>query len=541
MAGRRSNGKAMRDAPDDGDLIKLAILAVGGQGGGVLSDWIVHAAEQSGYTVQATSVPGVAQRTGATIYSIEMLPRSDRAPVLALMPAPGDVDIVIAAELMEAGRAITRGLVTPDRTTLIASSHRILAVSEKIEPGHGLADSDGVIKAAREVARTLICFDMEQTARACGSVVSASLFGALAGSGVLPFKQSAYESAIEASGRGVEASLEAFRRARAQAQGGAPSSGPEMEAPSVDAVPVPSGPARQTGQWQKLTDRVMKAPPPVREMAMRGLAKVVDFQDLQYGEEYLDRLEQVLEADRKAASGDGAFALTTQAAKHIANAMAYDDVIRVADRKTRLDRFRRIHGELGRTDGQIVHLTEFMHPRGEEVCGMLPARLGCFIEARPRVYAALDRLVNRGRRPRSDTVFGFAMLSALAGMRRWRRGLLRHQREQAHVRDWLDQALAMAATDYRLGVEMIRCRRLIKGYSDTHARGMSKFDRVLAAAPLLAGRDDAAVWLARLREAALKDEEGTQLDGAIETVRSFAGDAPAEGAPAGTPPEPRPR
>jgi indolepyruvate ferredoxin oxidoreductase beta subunit len=46
------------------------------------------------------------------------------------MPSPGDVDIVLAAELMEAGRAIQRGLVTPDRTTLITSTHRTLAVIE---------------------------------------------------------------------------------------------------------------------------------------------------------------------------------------------------------------------------------------------------------------------------------------------------------------------------------------------------------------------------------------------------------------------------
>jgi indolepyruvate ferredoxin oxidoreductase beta subunit len=71
-------------------------------------------------------------------------------------------------------------------------------------------------------------------------------------------------------------------------------------------------------------------------------------------------------------------------------------------------------------------------------------------------------------------------------------------------------------------VELIRCRRLIKGYSDTHARGHSKFDRVLAATAQIAARPDAADWCRRLREAALMDEEGKALDGAIATIRSFA-------------------
>ena len=88
--------------------ISIAILAMGGEGGGVLADWIIDLAENNHYIAQLTSVPGVAQRTGATIYYLEIYPRAGIAdaahePVLALMPVPGDVDIVIASELMEAG------------------------------------------------------------------------------------------------------------------------------------------------------------------------------------------------------------------------------------------------------------------------------------------------------------------------------------------------------------------------------------------------------------------------------------------------------
>ena len=54
--------------------VTLLLLALGGEGGGVLHDWIVDAAIEAGYPVQATSIPGVAQRTGATSYYIELLP-----------------------------------------------------------------------------------------------------------------------------------------------------------------------------------------------------------------------------------------------------------------------------------------------------------------------------------------------------------------------------------------------------------------------------------------------------------------------------------
>ena len=99
-------------APDErlGGIIKLAIMAVGGQGGGVLTNWIESMARAQGYHCQATSVAGVSQRTGATIYYVEMSPPGERAPIFSLTPAAGDVDVLIAAEMMEAGRAITSAL-----------------------------------------------------------------------------------------------------------------------------------------------------------------------------------------------------------------------------------------------------------------------------------------------------------------------------------------------------------------------------------------------------------------------------------------------
>ena len=182
-----------------GNILKIAIHAVGGQGGGVLANWISDLATLGGYAVQMTSVAGVAQRTGATIYYIEMAKHGDRKPVFALSPAPGDVDILIAAELMEAGRALTRGFVSPDRTTVIASTHRVLAVDEKVIPGDGRADSSLVLDKVKAAAFESVCFDMEVIAGNAGSMISASLFGALAKSGSTPFATDLFEQVIRNS------------------------------------------------------------------------------------------------------------------------------------------------------------------------------------------------------------------------------------------------------------------------------------------------------------------------------------------------------
>src|SRR6478735_11644238 len=145
-------------------------------------------------------------------------PKGGHAPILSLMPAPGEVDVVLAAELAEAGRSILRGLVTPDRSTLIASTHRLYAVAEKEKPGDATADPNVVVEAAGVAAKRVIAFDMETLATKNNSVISACLFGALAASGTLPFAAEAFEGVVSAGGRGVESSLKAFRAAFAQAK-----------------------------------------------------------------------------------------------------------------------------------------------------------------------------------------------------------------------------------------------------------------------------------------------------------------------------------
>lgn len=500
--------------PDEklGTIIKLAALAVGGQGGGVLTGWIEAVARSQGYVCQATSVAGVAQRTGATIYYLEMAPKGPKPPIFSLAPAEGDVDILIAAEMMEAGRAIMRGFVTPDRTTLVASTHRMLAVSEKMVPGDGIADAEEVRAAAEVAADQLVMFDMQKTAVENGSVISSSLFGALAGSGALPFPREAFEDAIRASGKGVDASLRAFGAAYAQARGeteAKPAAAPAKTAPAL------SGPERLTREWAELQRRVDALPAEAHALARAGLIKVARFMDLTYARDYVGRLEQIARDD-----ADESHDFTAQAAKYLANAMAYDDVIRVADLKTRGRRFERISAEMG-VKNQALHVTEFMHPRAEEIVGMLPAGLGARAEASPRTMRLLDRLFNKGRRVRTDGLIGFTTLYFLGGLKSYRRRTLRHKQEMAHLEAWLSRALAAREQDYAYGVELLKNRRLVKGYSDTHARGLSKFDRVMTGAALLAGREDAADWTRRLREAALQDAKGDALEGALKTVESF--------------------
>jgi indolepyruvate ferredoxin oxidoreductase beta subunit len=489
--------------------LSIAIVAMGGQGGGVLADWIVALAESQGWMAQSTSVPGVAQRTGATIYYVEMMrPQRNSAPVLSLMPVPGDVDVVIAAELMEAGRAIQRGLVSPDRTTLIASSHRSYAVVEKMKPGDGIADPAPVLEAAELFSQRFLCADMQRTAEQSGSVISSSLFGALAASDALPFAREAFEQTVRASGVGIDASLKAFAGGF-DAVGSLPQ---PTESTTRAASLITGGSEGEQVELQRALDRIATEFPPAAHTMLRiGLRRVVDYQDAAYAREYLDRVLRLNAIDPS---------LTVEAARQIAVAMCYDDVIRVADLKTRASRFERVRTEVFARVDQIVDTTEFMHPRVAEICATLPVKWGLAIE-NSAFLTRIVRFFERGRRVRTTGIAGFLPLYLIAGLRRWRRSLLRHQREQAHLDAWLALVEQHASFDPRLALELLKCRRLVKGYSDTHARGQSKFDKVIGAASLVAGREDAADWIRRLRDAALADEEGKMLDGALATVATL--------------------
>ena len=514
-------------ALDTAKPLAIAVMAMGGQGGGVLVDWIVALCESQGWAAQSTSVPGVAQRTGATVYFIEVLPLPAGAPrelrpVLSLMPVPGEVDIVIGAELMEAGRAMQRGFVTPDRTTLIASSHRHFAVAEKQVPGDGIGEAENVFAAAAAAAKRFIAFDMAELAEKAGSVVSAVLFGALAASKTLPFDRAAFEATIRAAGVGVEPSLRAFalgfEGALAEASHGPAHS--TFKAPISKRYPA-LAPVGHAG-YDALVARAQKDfPHAAHDMIGAGLQRVVDYQDVAYGREYLDLLAGILALDEANGGEARGYVLTRTAAKYIATAMAYDDVFRVADLKTRRSRFERVRKEIAARPDQLVYTTEYMHPRMEEVCGSLPASLGRYIEKRPGLFKALDRIVNRGRRVQTGTIRWFLPLYILGGMRSFRRGTLRHANEVAHRDAWLATVKAAAPKNYDLAVELLQVRRLVKGYSDTHARGASKFDKVMLGAAKVEGRPDAAEWVRRLREAALKDEDGIALSGALKTIDSF--------------------
>ncbi|MGA8144031.1 MAG: indolepyruvate oxidoreductase subunit beta family protein [Candidatus Acidiferrales bacterium] len=489
--------------------ITIAILAMGGEGGGVLADWLVDLAEHSGYRAQTTSVPGVAQRTGSTIYYLEIFPEAavrvaGKEPVLALMPVPGELDIVLASELMEAGRAIQRGLVTPDRTTLIASTNRVYSMTEKTAITDGRVDSAKVIEASAAAAKVFVHGDFARIAEDARSVISASLFGALAGTGALPFRREQFEDAIRKGGVGVENSLAAFVAGFRAA----------TEPATAQVATMAAAKPKVGPRLHALAARIERDfPVPSHEILFAGIERLADYQDVAYAAEYLDRLDAIRDVNSKYGKGD--FALLGETGRYLALWMSYEDAPRVADLKIRRTRFERVYRDARVDPAQLLQINEFLHPRVQEIADMVPAPLGRWLLKSAMMRRFTEAMTGNGKIVQTTSLRGYFQLYMVAGMRRWRRKSLRFIKEQKTITEWLDLVARVAAEDYALAVELAECPRMVKGYGDTHAQGERNYEAVVAGLPKLRGRPDAASRLKHWREAALADDTGEKLDEAL--------------------------
>ncbi len=495
----------------------LLIAALGGEGGGVLADWIVQAAIACDLPVQATSVPGVAQRTGATTYYIEIFPQTrrqlgGRQPLFALLPSMGDIDVMLASELLEAGRAAANGFVTPDRTLLIASTHRIYAVAEKTALGDGRFDSAKVLQTVERRAAEHVLFDMQTLANQSGAPISAVMLGALAGSGRLPIPAEAFVAAIKEEGKSVAANLAGFELGRA-------------------AVARPAATQSQATQptRQSVAQQLAAFDGPARATIEIGVGRLVDYQSLAYAQLYLDRLAPIRDAETRA-GGDGS--LLREVARHLAVRMAFDDVVRVAQLKIDPARSQAVRREIRARPDEPINVIDYFKPGIEEICSLLPPRLAQPILRFSARRGWLGR-VYVGMHIKSNSIFGFLRLKLLSKLRWLRPRSLRWRDEQALSERWLGAIVRAIPLDLGLAREIADCARLIKGYGDTHKRGWGNFDRIFTdvVEPALSGhlaRAMAADAIANARVAALGDEDGKKLDAVLTSIAALPAQKAAE-------------
>ena len=499
--------------------ITVLLCALGGEGGGVLSEWLYDTAVHCGHSAQSTSIPGVAQRTGATTYYVEIHPQPDstlagRCPVFSLNPVPGAIDLLVSSELLETVRQIGLGFASAERTLVVTSSARALTVAEKMQMSDGRLSSDALLGTLQRHCREAEVLDMATLARETGTAISAVLFGALAATATLPFPRAAFEETIRRSGKGVEASLRGFaaafdavtlRRSQQAAVQALAQAALQSAAPA--AAKPPAVPA----------DVAQRFPASLHELIALGHARTLDYQDAAYAQRYLQRLDRVLAVERAAdPQGANDFAITRETARWLALWMAFDDIVRVAALKLRRSRSERVRREVAARDDEIVKVFDHFKPGVPEFAALLPAGLA------QRLSAWDARRRGRGVEPWSlplkvgtHTVLGAVALRFLAALKGQRQRGSRFALEQSLIERWLRALEAGTNEDWALGHQIAQCGHLIKGYGSTNERGKNNLLHVidhLAVARSERSATQRANAVSSARAAALADDAGTALD-----------------------------
>jgi len=495
--------------------ISLLICALGGEGGGLLSEWLMHTARLGGYPAQSTSIPGVAQRTGATTYYIEVLPTplfqlQGRTPVFSLNPVPGALDALVSSELLETARQITLGLVSPERTRVFSSSARALTTLERMPLGDGRLDSAHLESVIHQFSKEAHVWDFGAMAQANGTMVSAVMLGVIAGSGLLPFAREHYEATLQDSGTHSAASLKGFAAGlmRMQNTQAMHAMQQDIQLDAQSAAPLTSNP---------YSAALQDLPAHLRELATLGYSRLCDYQSRAYADLYLSRLQQVLRAEEQADPViTQGYQASLETARWLALWMAFDDIVRVADLKSRASRWQRVAREVKLQEDDLLHLYDHFKPGVPEFAALLPSWLATPLQRWDK------RRALSGQSPwalplkiGTHSVMGMLALRTLASFKWLRPFGSRFHAEQADILQWLQAVCTGLQQDGSLGHEVAMCGRLIKGYGSTNERGRHNLQHILthlAASPVHTDAAWRSTAVAQAREAALQDEAGTAMD-----------------------------
>jgi indolepyruvate ferredoxin oxidoreductase beta subunit len=387
-------------------------------------------------------------------------------------------------------------------------------MDEKTAMGDGEIDRARLIDAVRGHAREARLFDMAALAKQSGSIISAVMLGAIAGSGRLPLDAGMFEAVIRADGKSTNANLRGFHAG--------------FDAVRTKAGPVTAAPRNETAA---LTVKSLEAeaarsmPAAALPIVTEGIRRLAAYQDIGYAQLYMTRLAAIRDADEHAGA---AGKLLSETARHLAVRMSYEDVIRVAAAKIAPDRIRRIaRDELRAKAGEPFTVHDFLKPGIEELCQVLPPVLAKPILALAKRKGWLGR-VYFGMEVDSTSVSGYLRFLMLAKLRRFRRLGYRYAQEQAQIESWLLLVVEAAKLSAPIALEVVECARLIKGYGDTHARGSANFRAIETNVirPILSGHfpvTRGADAIASARTAALLDPDGEKLAQCIAEIGGQAG------------------
>ncbi|MEL0084123.1 MAG: indolepyruvate oxidoreductase subunit beta family protein [Gammaproteobacteria bacterium] len=442
--------------------IRVLIGTVGGQGGGVLSDWLVRGLLNAGWQPQSIGLLGLSQRAGTVIYYLEANPEGDSPPILSPFAVPGDVDLILAQEFLELGRLLQGGFAA-ENCHIIANTYRYFGTLEKMPAEGGVFPSEEIHQAAEALSDNTWLFHAQDMVTEAGlSYLSSNaiLLGAVVASPTFNLPAEPFHQAIRDSGSNVGDNIKAFDLGYQMMRDGTLPRAHFKQAEVQDwqqmaderAASLPAGKARQ--YREALQEARQNLPDALNQTLAEALYQLIDFQHLRYAQDYLKMVGEF--------SNDPT--LQAAYAQHLALWMTYEDSPRVAQIKTRRSRFVDLAKEHGLKPGQKMVVEDFLAPDPQQIYGIFPTALAELIRAIGGRLNPNFENISLDMTIKTSSLPGYYTMASLAWMRRFRLSSWRHKQEidqinhwQQAIRDWQQQApeLAFLAAD---------AGRLIKGY-----------------------------------------------------------------------------
>lgn len=476
---------------DNTGLTKILIPAVGGQGGGVLTEWLVQLFLTEGFEVQGVGLPGLSQRGGSTMYYLEAYPKaksSSKPIIFSQYPLPGDIDIILAQEFLELGRVLELGYGS-DKTTIVSSTHRIYSTLEKMPISNGIYPDEKLHRLANSFSARFVGLDALALAKENEMdelAINAILLGALGASGSLPITEASFLKAISQVGVAVENNIKAFRIGWESIKSKKHNISlikPDLDWEQIRREKLAKvGPSKREGLFSLLLTVQNEYPERLREILTEALVRLADYQDVWYAEKYMDALKGVYQVDKN--SGSSSFPLTESFAKNLALWMSYEDGIRVAELKINPERFKRIRKDMQLHDDQVLHVIDYLNPDAEEIYGLLPNLL-----VSPIVKLADNRLfrmvlpdskrITFAQAPKTSSFFGSFRLWSVTKLKKLRPYSYRFKKEHAYIKKYVAHVEKYSKINYKLACVVAKSGGMVKGYGRIRRRTLLCLERYL--------------------------------------------------------------
>ena len=446
---------------------RILIGTVGGQGGGVLSDWLVHGLLNAGWRATSIGLLGLSQRAGTVTYYCEAIPGHGKTPITSVFATPGDVDLLIGQELLELGRLVFGGFASPT-CSIIGNSTRYLTTMEKMPAEGGIYDSGIIARAVAELApgrhHVVDAQRLVMEAGLPALTSNAMLLGAAIASPAFDLPREPFHEAIRESEVNVKASIAAFDLGydrvkdgslpRMMVEGHATQDGAELARQRRGRLPE-----NQRKAYDDLLAQAAKRYGDKMHLVLaEALYRLIDYQDVAYAEDHLARVARM--AQQKGADSPDLLAAYAQ---HLANWMTYEDAARVAQLKTRPERFARIRRDFGIKDQGYV-VTDYLVPDMEQMLGGMPRGVANFVEKIGRAFNPEFDKLKFPMRIKTSGFWGHSLMRGMSWLKGMRRGSRRYAQEQELLARWASAIVAQAAKHPQLGLLAADAGRIVKGY-----------------------------------------------------------------------------